>query len=79
MSITLSTNNTQVRKLTPKDEDFCINSGYTYYPRATIAISNDCPERYRSMIVTAISRGWLSSEAWVKDSEYMWEKLTDGQ
>ena len=77
MSITLSTNNTQVRKLTAKDEDFCIVSGYAYYPRAVIAISDNCPDNYRSMIVTAMSRGWIKPEAWIKDSEYMWEKLND--
>lgn len=77
MSITLATNNTQVRKFTAKDEDFCIVSGYAYYPRALIAISDNCPREYRSMIVTAMSKGWISAEAWVKDSEYMWEKLND--
>lgn len=77
MNITLDTNNTQVRKLTAKDEDFCIISGYAYYPRATISISDDFPQEFRSMIVTAMSKGWLSAEAWVKDSEYMWEKLND--
>lgn len=77
MSITLATNNTQVRKLTAKDEDFCIVSGYAYYPRAMIAIGDDCPQEFRSMIVTAMSKGWLSAEAWVKDSEYIWEKLND--
>lgn len=75
MNITLDTNNTQVRKLTPKDEDFCIISGYAYYPRAVIAVNDNCPREYRSMIMTAMSNGWISAEAWVKDSEYMWEKL----
>jgi hypothetical protein len=79
LTITLDTNNTQVRKLTPKDEDFCIISGYAYYPRAVIAVNDNCPREYRSMIMTAMSKGWISAEAWVKDSEYMWEKLTDGQ
>ena len=77
MNITLATNNTQVRKLTARDEDFCIISGYAYYPRATMAISDDCPKEFRSVIVTAMSKGWLSAEPWVKDSEYMWEKLND--
>ena len=75
MNITLDTNSTQVRKLTPKDEDFCIISGYAYYPRAVIAVNDNCPREYRSMIMTAMSRGWITAEAWVKDSEYMWEKL----
>lgn len=64
-----------MRKLTAKDEDFCIISGYAYYPRAVIAISDKCPREYRSMITTAISKGWVAAEAYVKDSEYMWEQL----
>ena len=70
-------NNPQIRRLTPKDEEFCIISGFAYYPRANMVISDDCPQEFRSMITTAISRGWLTTEAWMKDSEYMWEKLSD--
>lgn len=79
MSISTSANNIPMRKLTIKDKDFLLISGHAYYPRATINISDNCPEQFRSMIVTAISRGWVSAEAWVKESDYMWEKLTDGQ
>lgn len=75
MNITLATNNTQVRKLTAKDEDFCIVSGYAYYPRATIAINKSCPKDVLQTVQLAISKGWISAEAWIKDSEYMWEKL----
>lgn len=77
MSITLSTNNTQVRKLTVKDEDFCIVSGYAYYPRATINIESACPADVQKIIQLAISKNWITCEAWIKDSEYMWEKLND--
>ena len=66
-----------LRKLTPMDEDFLLISNHAYYPRAMMTISDDCPQEFRSMIVTAMSKGWLSAEAWVKDSEYMWEKLND--
>lgn len=75
--MTIKSRDPQVRKLTYKDEDFCIISGLAYYPRANMVISDDCPQKFRSMITTAISRGWLSTEAWVKDSELMWEKLSD--
>ena len=77
MSITLATNNTRVRKLTAKDEDFCIVSGYAYYPRAVINIESSCPTDVQKIVQLAVSKGWLSAEAWVKDSEYMWEKLND--
>ena len=77
MTITLSTSNTKVRKLVPADEDFCILSGYAYYPRASIAINKSCPKDVLQIVQLAISKGWISTEAYVKDSEYMWEKLTD--
>lgn len=75
--MTLRYDNPQLRRLTAKDEDFCIISGFAYYPRANIVISDDCPQQFKSMIVTAMSKGWISTEAWIKDSEYMWEKLND--
>lgn len=66
-----------IRKLTAKDEDFCIITGYAYYPRAVIEINQSCPQDFKSIILTAISKGWVSAEAYVRDSEYMWEKLND--
>ena len=66
-----------IRKITAKDDDFCIISGYAYYPRAVIEISQNCPQDFKSIILTAISKGWVSAEAYVRDSEYMWEKLSD--
>jgi hypothetical protein len=77
LSITLSTNNSHVRRLTPADEDFCIISGYAYYPRAVIEIDKSCPADVQKIVQLAISKGWISAEAWIKDSEYMWEKLND--
>ena len=65
-----------MRKLTAKDADFCLISGHAYYPRAMITISDDCPKEFRSMMITAMSKGWVVAEAWVKESDYMWEKLT---
>ena len=75
--MTIKSSYSQVRKVTPADDDFCIISGHAYYPRANIVISDDCPQVYKSMIATAISQGWISTEAWMKDSEYIWEKLSD--
>ena len=75
MSISTSANNIPLVKLTAADADFLIISGHAYYPRAVMAISDDCPQEFKSIIVTAISKGWITAEAWVKESEYMWEKL----
>lgn len=75
MSINISRSNCQVRKITSADDDFLIISGYAYYPRAGIEISSKCPAKYRDIINSAISNGWLESVAHVRESEYMWEKL----
>ena len=66
-----------IRKLTTKDKDFCIISNYAYYPRAVIEINKSCPNDVKQMLGLAISKGWVVAAAYVKDSEYMWEKLND--
>ena len=75
--MTLRYGNPQLRRLTPQDEDFCIVSGFAYYPRAAIAIESSCPADVQKIVQLAISKNWISAEAWIKDSEYMWEKLND--
>ncbi len=77
MSINISRSTTQVRKITTKDDDFCIISGYAYWPRAGIEVTGKCPADYRAMIKLAISKGWIEPVAHVRESEYMWEKLND--
>jgi len=75
--MTLRSNKSQMRKLTPEDEDFCIILGHAYYPRAAISIRTGCPDDVQKIVALAITKGWITAEAWVKDSEYMWEKLSD--
>ena len=75
--MTLRYDNPQLRRLTPKDEDFCIISGFAYYPRAAITIEKTCPKDVEQIVQMAMSKGWITAEAWIKDSEYMWEKLSD--
>jgi hypothetical protein len=77
LSINISRSNPGIRRITPKDDDFCIISGYAYYPRAGVEVTSKCPADYRAMINLAISKGWVEPVAHVKESEYMWEKLSD--
>jgi len=65
-----------LRKLTPMDEDFCIVSGYAYYPRAVITFGPGCPDDVKKAVQLAIINGWISTEAWMSDKEYMWEQLS---
>ena len=44
-------------------------------PRAGFEISNKCPSQYKFMIIEAINNGWLKPIAYMKESEYTWEKL----
>ena len=74
MSITY--NNPGVRKLTPMDDDFCIVSGHAYYPRAVITFGQGCPDEVKKIVQLAITKNWISTEAWMSDKEYMWEKLS---
>jgi hypothetical protein len=40
-------------------------------------ISPDCPQEYRTMIKTAVDKGWIKSVAHIKDTEYTWGKLQE--
>ena len=59
------------------DSNFYIDNGIAIAPRAGIEISNDCPRQYKSMITEAIKNGWLKPVAYMKESEFMWEKLKE--
>ena len=64
-----------IKKIRKDDPDFTIDNGITMAPRAGFEISNKCPSTYKLMIVEAINNGWLNPIAYMKESEYVWEKL----
>ena len=64
-----------IKTIRKDDPDFIIDNGIVISPRAAIEISNKCPSRYKLMIVEAIKYGWIEPVAYMKDSEYTWEKL----
>ena len=61
-----------IRKDVP---NFMIDNGIIMAPRAGFEISNDCPKQYKSMITEAVKNGWLKPVAYIKESEFTWEKL----
>lgn len=67
--------NKTIKTIRKGDVDFFIDNGILMSPRAAIEISNKCPTRYKLLIVDAIRNGWIEPIAYMKDSEYMWEKL----
>ena len=64
-----------IKTIRQDDPDFMIDNGIVMAPRAGFEISNDCPRQYKHMIVEAIKQGWLQPIAYMKESEYTWEKL----
>ena len=69
--------NKTIKTIRKGDVDFHIHNGFLMSPRAGFEISNKCPSQYKLMIVEAIRNGWVETVAYMKDSEYMWEKLKD--
>ena len=65
----------QIHTIRQEDPNFTIQDGITIAPRAGFEISNDCPRQYKLMIMEATKNGWLQPIAYIKESEYMWEKL----
>jgi hypothetical protein len=64
-----------IKPIRKDDPDFHIVNGITMAPRAGFEISNKCPSSYKFMIIEAINNGWLNPIAYIKESEYVWEKL----
>jgi hypothetical protein len=64
-----------IKILRKDDPNFHIYNGIVMAPRAGFEISNDCPRSYKLMIIEAIKNGWLQPVAYMKESEFIWEKL----
>ena len=64
-----------IKTIRQDDPNFIIDDGIIMAPRAGIEISNDCPRQYKLMIIEAKKNGWLQSVAYMKESEFVWEKL----
>ena len=64
------------KTLKPKDPDFSFSpDGITLVPRASIAISQRCPENYKYLIQECVNHGWLLPVAHIRDVEYTMELL----
>jgi hypothetical protein len=75
--MTFTTPDKTIKTIRKDDPDFQIDNGIFMAPRAGFEISNDCPRQYKHMIVEAIKNGWLQPVAYMKESEFVWEKLGD--
>ena len=75
MTYTIAINNKTIKTIRKGNVDFLIHNGLSMTPRAGFEISNECPRQYKLMIMEAYKNGWLQSVAYMKESEYIWEKL----
>jgi hypothetical protein len=65
------------KKIKQGDPDFNIGDGIKIIPRASFEIGEGCPQYFKTIIAKAYSDGWLIPVAYMKESEYVWEKLGD--
>ena len=62
--------------LRPGHEDFSFSpDGISIVPRASIEISQRCPENYRSLIAECIGHCWIKAVANMRETEYTMELL----
>jgi hypothetical protein len=62
--------------LRPGHEDFSFSpDGICIVPRASIEVSQRCPENYQSLIAECIGHGWIKVVANMRDTEYTMELL----
>jgi hypothetical protein len=73
--ITFTTTGKIFKEIKQGDPDFTMTDGIKLVPRAGIEISQRCPSNYARMITECINHGWIKPVAYMKDSEYVWEKL----
>ena len=65
------------KKIKQGQRDFFMTDGIQMVPRACVEISQKCPDRYIDVIRKCLEQGWLVPVAYMKESEYIWEKLGD--
>jgi hypothetical protein len=67
----------KIKILKPGDIDWYIKSGLTVTPRAGFEITERCPQEYQKLLMECWGNGWIKPIAYMKESEYIWEKLSE--
>ena len=57
------------------DPNFTMEENHLLYPRASLEISNRCPDNYRSLIEECVRHGWIKPVAYVRNSELFWDEF----
>jgi hypothetical protein len=64
------------KSLQPGDDDFTFSpDGITVVPRASLKISQRCPDNYKDLILECVNHGWIQPVANMRDVEYTMELL----
>lgn len=62
--------------ITAGHKDFTFSTdGITVVPRASLKISQRCPENYKDLILECVNQGWIQPVAHMRDVEYTMELL----
>lgn len=73
----LSANNEKVLEIKQGDKGFKFVSGLVEYPRAAILVEDNCPYDVKLKLQQYVSNGWITPVAYVRENEYVWEKLKE--
>ena len=73
----LSASDEKVLEIKQGDKGFKFVSGYVEYPRAAILVEDKCPVDVRLQVQMYLSNGWITPVAYVRENEYVWEKLKE--
>jgi hypothetical protein len=65
----------KIKTIKMGDPGWYIKNGITITPRAGFEVSKSCPREYGLILSECIDRGWIKPIAYVKESEYVWDKL----
>jgi len=71
----ITTTGTTFKEIKQSDPDFTMTDGIKLVPRAGFEISKHCPREYKLILVECINNGWLKSVSYIKESDYVWEKV----
>jgi hypothetical protein len=75
--MTYTEHKSTIRPIKQDEPEFFISDGYITTGRASFTIAADCPGDIALIIRQALNKKWLTVVANVKDSELVWEALSE--
>ena len=67
----ITTKKCKVKDILPFDANFSFTDGMVVYKRATMQITESCPDYYRRVIQDAYTNGWLIPVAHMPENEFV--------